>query len=86
MIVRMIALSVAAALTLTGCAGSDSGLQRLATSAPTPYQLGPGDQMRISVYGLDMMNDTYQVSDTGTISLPMVGSVPVSGKSVDTAP
>lgn len=80
----IIALTTVAAITLSSCASSDRGLAPLAATEPTPYQLGPGDQLRVNVYGLDMMNDTYIVGDTGAVSLPMVGAVPVSGKTVET--
>lgn len=85
MLVRIVALTTASALLMTGCSGAGSNAPRLATTAPTPYQLGPGDQVRVNVYGMDAMNETYLVSDTGTISLPMIGSIPVAGKSVDAA-
>ncbi len=85
MVIRIVAFATASALMMTGCASAGSDAPRLAASAPMPYQLGPGDQVRINVYGMDAMNETYLVSDTGTISLPMIGSIPVAGKSVDAA-
>ncbi len=85
MVVRIVAMATASALLMTACSSAGSDAPRLAASTPTPYQLGPGDQVRINVYGMDAMNETYLVSDTGTISLPMIGSIPVAGKSVDAA-
>lgn len=85
MSIRIVALATASAMMMTGCSSAGSDAPRFAASQPTPYQLGPGDQVRVNVYGLDAMNETYPVSDTGTISLPMIGSIPVAGKSVDAA-
>lgn len=65
---------------MSGCGGSD--LPRIASAAPAEYRLGPGDHLRISVLGLDQMNNSYIVGDTGAIALPLVDVVPVGGKSV----
>ncbi|PZU70932.1 polysaccharide biosynthesis/export family protein [Sphingobium sp.] len=83
---KRLLISIALALFATGpggCAGPEAKLTPLATAAPTPYQLGPGDQVRLNVYGLDMMSETYLISDTGMLSLPMVGNITASGKTVD---
>lgn len=79
----IVALTTVAALSISGCASSERGLSPLVAVAPTPYELGPGDQVRVNVYGLDMISDTYLVSDTGAISLPMLGIIPASGKTVE---
>jgi len=42
-------------------------------------QLGPGDQITLEVYGQPDMNSTLYVGDDGTISVPLVGPVQVSG-------
>jgi polysaccharide biosynthesis/export protein len=62
------------------------------TSAPLPssyagaYQLGSGDVVRVSVYGFDALsNTTYLVSDEGSVSLPILGPVLVSGISTTQA-
>jgi polysaccharide export outer membrane protein len=44
-------------------------------------QLGPGDSVNVQVYGQPDMTSTVYVADDGTISLPLVGRVPVSGLS-----
>ena len=45
------------------------------------YCLGPGDLVSISVFGWDAMKDQQvRVSATGGISLPMLGTIPASGK------
>lgn len=56
------------------------------TVAPTPaafnelsgeYRIGPGDLLEISVFGLDDFDRTVRVLRDGSISLPLLGSLPV---------
>lgn len=63
-----------------GCAGDVSRLPAVEESGPAIYRLGPGDEIRLAVYGFDQMANTYTVSDAGTISLPLLSTVPVSGR------
>jgi polysaccharide export outer membrane protein len=49
--------------------------------APRLLQLGPGDSVAIQVYGQPDMNATVYISDDGTIPVPLVGAVQVSGLS-----
>lgn len=48
---------------------------------PTPsnYILGPGDQLDINVYGVQQFNYTGTLSKNGTINIPNVGEVFLSG-------
>ncbi len=46
------------------------------------YKLAPGDQLRITVFGEDRFNAEYQVSSAGDLSFPLVGNVPVTGRTV----
>jgi protein involved in polysaccharide export with SLBB domain len=76
----MIGLSIA--LSLSGCASSGGNLPTLARQEPSPYRLGPGDELRVNVFGLDALNNTYLVTDTGAISMPLIEPVDVSGRTV----
>lgn len=51
------------------------------TDAPsTGFTLGPGDLLRISVPQIPQLKDrTFRVSEQGTISLPLLGQISVSG-------
>lgn len=47
--------------------------------------LGAGDVLRISVYGSPDLATETRVSDSGTITMPLVGQVPVGGMPVPAA-
>lgn len=44
------------------------------------YTLGGGDVIRVKVYGDETVTGTYKVDDAGTVSMPLVGVLPVAGK------
>lgn len=66
-----------------GCSNSTAHLSPIASQALAPYRLGAGDEVRITVFGLDAMNNSYTISDTGKISLPLVGAVDAEGRTID---
>jgi len=45
------------------------------------YKLGPGDLVRISVFGAPELATEARVAQSGTITCPLVGSVPIAGLS-----
>ena len=47
--------------------------------SPSNYILGPGDQMEIVIYGIQQFSFTGTVSKNGTLSIPNVGDVFLSG-------
>lgn len=54
----------------------------LAAQAPTAdYQIGPKDLLEIRVQEIPEMNVERRVQDNGSIDLPLLGQVPVSGSS-----
>lgn len=44
------------------------------------YEIGPLDVLDISVFQVPELTKSVQVSDTGTVNLPLVGEIPVTGK------
>jgi len=48
----------------------------------TKYALGSGDKLRITVFGEEKLTGEYAVSSTGMVSFPLIGDVPVTGKSL----
>jgi polysaccharide export outer membrane protein len=45
------------------------------------YKVGPGDLLRVAVFGNPDLAGDVRVSQTGNITIPLIGSVPVSGLS-----
>jgi polysaccharide export outer membrane protein len=50
-----------------------------------PYSLDTGDVIRISVYGEAELTKSYAIDDAGAVSLPLIGSVPVRGRTTQQA-
>src|ERR1700722_11543709 len=69
-------------LLAVGCAPG-RGLPELPAATPGAYRLGPGDVVRLITFGEDALTGEFRVSDSGTIALPLIGSVRASGLSPD---
>jgi protein involved in polysaccharide export with SLBB domain len=52
-------------------------------AGPADYRLGPGDKVRVIVYGEQDLTGEYFVSGAGTVSLPLIGILSVSGHTLD---
>ncbi len=57
----------------------------LKLATPVNYVLGPGDELQISVYGVQEFNASILVSVEGKVSIPYVGQIPVSGMTIEAA-
>jgi polysaccharide export outer membrane protein len=74
------------AVFLVGCANSSSnvagqGAFASATASDNAsYKVGPLDVLDISVFKVPDLSKSVQVSDTGSINLPLLGEVKASGK------
>lgn len=66
---------------MVACGGPGSGLPMLPDGSPKAYSLGPGDQVRIIVFGEDNLTGEFRVNDSGNIALPLVGAVHAAGLS-----
>jgi polysaccharide export outer membrane protein len=56
-----------------------------ATAPPPPgydtaYHLDAGDRLRVVVYGQEGLTNTYAIDAGGSITMPLIGSVPARGK------
>lgn len=71
------------ALALAGC-GTDIAATPRGAAPPAPYvyRLAPDDRVRITVYGEPNLSGEFAVNSEGKISFPLVGMVPVQGKTV----
>lgn len=49
------------------------------------YQLGAGDKVRLTIYNEPQLSGEFSVSADGRVSLPLIGNVPVAGKTIDQA-
>jgi polysaccharide export outer membrane protein len=45
------------------------------------YRIGPGDLLRVSVFGSPELSNEVRVSDSGVITYPLVGAIEVGGRS-----
>lgn len=58
-----------------------------ATGTPTinapEYRLGPGDHLRVVVFGQADLSGEYVVSADGTVTYPLVGAVPAQNQTTD---
>lgn len=87
-----LAIVVALIAALLGAASGRSALAQTAPAA-TPsaeaaenvvrdYRLGPGDEVRITVYGEKDLTGEFNVSASGKISFPLIGEIEADGKTV----
>ncbi|MEW9857043.1 polysaccharide biosynthesis/export family protein [Novosphingobium sp. M1R2S20] len=73
------------ALSLGGCGNGLSQLAALPSSPVNTYRVGVGDELRVMIPELtegNGANVTYVVNEGGNLSLPVLGDVPASGKTV----
>ncbi|TDW47114.1 protein involved in polysaccharide export with SLBB domain [Flavobacterium sp. 270] len=57
----------------------------LKLATPMNYVLGPGDELQVSVYGVQEFNASIPVSVEGKITIDYVGQIAVSGMSIEAA-
>lgn len=51
-------------------------------SAPggvAPGQLGPGDKVKLTVFGEEDLSGEFEIDSTGSLAMPLVGEIPVKG-------
>ena len=78
-------LALGAALMLAACAVPGAGLQPLPPSTAAAYRLGAGDQLRVTVFNDPRLTGEFRVTDGGSIALPLVGAIPVAGRTTSEA-
>ncbi|MGO4819402.1 SLBB domain-containing protein [Flavobacterium sp. W22_SRS_FP1] len=57
----------------------------LKLATPMNYILGPGDELQVSVYGVQEYNASIPVSVEGKVSIQYVGQISVAGMSIEAA-
>jgi polysaccharide export outer membrane protein len=51
----------------------------------TGYKLGVGDKVRVTIFGEKDLSGDFDVNDQGEVTLPLIGSVRIAGKTVTDA-
>ena len=75
---NLLALFLTLAIGTTQTAQSPSPPSPAAAAQPN-YQIGPQDELRVTVYEADGLTGVYRVSDDGFISFPLLGRIAVGG-------
>ena len=81
------AFPITIALFIAACAGQgprtpSSGAATTIEAPVSEYLLGPGDKLRVIVYGEQDLSGEFDVDGTGAVSLPLIGEVGARGKSL----
>jgi polysaccharide export outer membrane protein len=85
--VLLATLPLAALPALSGCASlraAGSKLPPLPAVVPGPYRLGPGDVLNIRIFDQSQLSGSYQVDDSGFVTLPLIGPVTAGGRDAAT--
>ncbi len=77
-VLRMLAFAGASLIASCGTIPSTPSNE----AAPSEYQLGPGDQLRVTVFGEADLTGSYIVGSQGSISYPLVGEVHAAGLTI----
>jgi polysaccharide export outer membrane protein len=73
-----LAIPASVLFALAGCAPGGN-LAMLPPAADQNYHLGAGDQIRVITYDEPQLTNTFTVAADGSVSIPLVGSLPASG-------
>jgi len=75
---------------LCGCASRGANLPPLESAPvqagsgtsgdPAAYRLGPGDKLKLTVFGAEDLSGEFIVNDSGNVDLPLIGGIPAAGK------
>ncbi len=79
---KLSAIPFAACLMLSACEPG-STLPPLPQTVAGPYTLGPGETVRVVVFGQTQLTGEFTVSDHGTISVPLLGDIPANNDTTD---
>ncbi len=78
--VRRLATAVALCVLTSSCADHRPAASAFHQQLNAPYRLDSGDKLRITVFEQDGLTSTYAIDKGGTISMPLIGSVPARGR------
>ncbi|MBV1706262.1 MAG: polysaccharide export protein [Hyphomicrobiales bacterium] len=64
---------------LAACASVPDATAYFNSTPNRPYTLASGDRLRVLVFGQDQLSNSYDVDSTGSIEMPLIGSVHAKG-------
>ena len=75
-----VVLPLLAWVLVTGCGAlTNSNLNDSPTLTQTELRFAPGDKVRITVFGEDRLSGEHQIDISGSLSLPLAGTIPAAG-------
>lgn len=78
---RLASAALAIALVASACTPRYADTD-IAVSQPSgPYRLASGDRLRVIVFGQDNLSNIYAVDGSGHISMPLIDTIAVQGRS-----
>jgi protein involved in polysaccharide export with SLBB domain len=83
--IAQLRLAFLALLGLGACATDDllpAGDGGYSVEQGHEYKLGPGDKVRVNVFGEEALSGEFLVANNGTVALPLVGVVPAGGQTL----
>jgi polysaccharide export outer membrane protein len=82
LLILLAALAVQAAMA-GGPSGSAIAQGSIATAdRPAAFTLGPGDKIRVTVFGEQAVNGEYTVGPDGAVAFPLIGAVAARGLTI----
>jgi polysaccharide export outer membrane protein len=79
---RLRSALLGALVLLCGCATGTvlpAGNGAYSVESGHEYKLGPGDKVRVTVYGEEALSGDFLIANNGKVALPLVGEVPAGG-------
>lgn len=73
-------LLLVALFCLSACAGSGPFAASEAPPAVAPHALGPGERVRVIVFGEDTLTGEYALGGAGELAFPLIGTVDAAGR------
>jgi polysaccharide export outer membrane protein len=74
---------LACSLIVTACSGYKPVGSTVDITLTTPYRFENGDVLRITVFEQPDLTNTYKLDKSGSISFPLIGTVPARGKTTE---
>lgn len=80
--IATIALAFSSLLGLGACATDNalpSGNESYSAETGQTYKLGPGDKVRVNVFGEEALSGEFLIASNGAVAMPLIGTVAAGG-------